>query len=88
MLELMIFTETDILFKGQAKSVIFPGEMGVFEVLPFHKRMISRLIKGNIDVDGRLFPIFRGIMKIDKNQVHVVVEKTPPSSRYNSDPMK
>ena len=79
MLEAVIFTPKDILFKGQAKSVILPGEMGIFEILPFHKRIVSRLIKGNIDIDGQVFPIFRGIMKFDKNQAMIMVEQSPPS---------
>ena len=75
MLDITIFTPANIIFQGQAKSVILPGEMGVFEILPFHKRMMSRLITGNIDVDGRMFPVFRGIMKVEKNHVVAVVEQ-------------
>jgi len=77
MLEIVIFNQTNVVFKGQGKSVILPGEQGVFEVLPFHKRMISRLITGNIDVDGKMFPIFRGIAKVNRNQVTIIAEQTP-----------
>ena len=64
-----------IMYKGEAESVILPGDMGVFEVMMFHKRVMSRLLRGNIDVDGKQFPIARGIVKVDQNNVMIVVEE-------------
>ncbi|MCK5082467.1 MAG: hypothetical protein KAR31_06130, partial [Candidatus Omnitrophica bacterium] len=58
-----------------AESVILPGDTGVFEVLSFHKRVLSRLLKGIIEVDGREFPIARGVAKVDRNNVMVVIEE-------------
>ena len=63
-----------IVFKGQAESVIFPGDTGVFEVMSYHKCMMSRLLKGNIEVDGQPFPIERGIVKVEHNDITAVVE--------------
>lgn len=74
MLNVTILNTAKVVFKGQAKSVIFPGDTGVFEVMSYHKRMMSRLLKGNIDVDGQQFPIERGIVKIGRNEVTVIVE--------------
>ncbi|MCK5014428.1 MAG: hypothetical protein KAS66_11470 [Candidatus Omnitrophica bacterium] len=64
-----------IVFKGEAESVILPGDTGVFEVMSYHKRALSRLLKGNIDVDGKEFPIERGVAKVDKNNVMIVIEE-------------
>lgn len=77
MLDVVIINPREIVFKGQAKSVIFPGETGVFEVLPFHKRLLSRLLSGVIKVDNRTFPISRGVVKVDRNTVTAVVETAP-----------
>ncbi len=74
MLNVTIMNTAKVVFKGQAKSVIFPGDTGVFEVMSYHKRMMSRLLKGSIDVDGQQFPIERGIVRVDRNDVTVVVE--------------
>jgi len=63
------------MFKGQAESVILPGDTGVFEVMSYHKRMMSRLLRGSIDVDGKEFPIARGIAKVDQNHLLAVVEE-------------
>ncbi len=75
MLNITILNTIKVVFKGPAQSVIFPGDTGVFEVMAYHKRIMSRLLKGNIDVDGRLFPITRGIVKVDKNNVVAVIEE-------------
>ena len=75
MLNVTIMSTIKIMFKGKAGSVILPGDMGVFEVMSFHKRVMSRLLRGNIDVDGKQFPIARGIVKVDQNNVMIVVEE-------------
>ncbi len=74
-LNVTIINPTQVIFNGQAASVTLPGELGVFEVLPFHKRMMTRLLKGSVDVDGRLFEIMRGAVKIDRNEVTIVLEQ-------------
>jgi len=74
MLNVTIMNTAKVVFKGQAESVIFPGDTGYFEIMSYHKRMMSRLLRGNIEVDGRQFPIERGIVKVEKNDVTVIVE--------------
>lgn len=65
----------EVLFEGSAKSVMVPGEEGVFEVLAFHKPILSRLVFGTVVVDGKELPIKRGIMKAARNKVVVVIEE-------------
>ena len=74
MLNVTIMNTAQVVFKGQAESVNFPGDTGFFEIMSYHKRMMSRLLKGDIDVDGKQFPIERGIVKVEQNNVMVVVE--------------
>ena len=64
-----------VIYKGRAESVIVPGDMGVFEIMAFHKNIMSRLLRGDIEVDGRHFPIVRGIVKVEGNTVTAVVEE-------------
>ena len=75
MLNITIMSTIKTIFKGEAQSVILPGDTGVFEVMSYHKRVLSRLLKGIIDVDGQEFPIARGIAKVDQNNVMIVVEE-------------
>ncbi len=77
MLEVLILTPERRLFQGRANSVIFPGEEGTFEVGPFHRPLVSRLLPGVIEVDQQVFPIRRGVMKVEKNTVVSIVETEP-----------
>lgn len=74
-LDISLLTPNRVIFKGKAKSVIVPGEQGVFEILPFHKRILSRLLTGILDIDGERFSIKRGIAKVDQNKVTIIVEE-------------
>ena len=74
-LEVSILNPERILFQGKAGSIILPGEQGVFEILPFHKPILSRLISGSIFIDEKVFRIRRGIVKVYQNQVRIIVEE-------------
>jgi len=75
MLNVLVTSSTKVLFKGKAKSIILPGEYGIFEVLPYHKCLLSRLLKGIIEVEGREFAIKRGIVKVDRDMVTAIIEE-------------
>jgi len=74
-MDITALTPRKIVFKGKAESVILPGEQGTFEVLPFHKHLISRLVKGKVYINGHIIPILRGIAKIEKNETTIIMEK-------------
>ena len=75
MLDAVIYTPEKLLFKGKAGSIVFPGEQGTFEVLPYHKPLVARLVGGTIMVDDKAFVIRCGIAGISRNQATVVVEE-------------
>jgi F0F1-type ATP synthase epsilon subunit len=75
LLNVSILNTSRVVFEGQAARVIVSGEEGVFEVLPFHKRIISRLITGMVTVDQQSFPIRRGVIKADQNTVTIILEE-------------
>lgn len=74
MLDVLILSPEKEIFEGKAESVSLPGEQGAFEVLPFHKNLLSRLLSGSVIVDGRVFSIRRGIVKVENNTVTVISE--------------
>ena len=74
LLSVKIVTPKSMLFQGTAERVILPGESGVFEVLPFHKQLLSRLFSGTIIIDNETFPIYRGIVQVVANQITIVME--------------
>jgi F-type H+-transporting ATPase subunit epsilon len=76
MLDVCVLNPKQVIFEGPARSVILPGEEGVFEVLSFHKRLLSRLISGILFVDNQKFDIRRGVVKVNQNKVVIIVEES------------
>ena len=74
-LNVTILSPEKLLFRGQAESIVLPGEKGVFEILPFHKRLLSRLLAGVLTVDGKSLAIRRGVVKVAQNDVTIIVEE-------------
>jgi len=64
------------IFSGSAESVFLPGDPWEFEVLDFHKPVISLLKHGEIIIDWKkgVF-IKRGIMKLHNNELVALVEE-------------
>ena len=77
MLKVIILSPEEVIFEGQARSIILPGEAGTLEVLSYHKNLLSRLLSGSVIVDGRVFPIHRGIVRVKDNTVTIVSEPRP-----------
>jgi len=75
MFDVQLISTDEIIFEGTANSIIFPGEYGVFEVQPYHKPLVSRLMSGNLVIDGRLYPIRRGLVGLNHNKATIIVEK-------------
>jgi F-type H+-transporting ATPase subunit epsilon len=78
MIEVTIISPSEILYQGQATSVVLPGEQGVFEVLSFHKPILSRLIPGCIMIDDQMIPIWRGVVKVASDSLTAIVETKAP----------
>ena len=72
---MLVLTLDRVVYEGKAKSLILPGERGVFEVLAYHKNLLTRLISGHMILDGSGFPIKRGVAKVEKNKVMVIIEE-------------
>jgi F-type H+-transporting ATPase subunit epsilon len=75
LLDVSVLSPKEIIFEGKAKSVVIPGEEGVFEVLAFHKRILSRLLAGTMFIDEQSLRIKRGIIKVNQNKVTIIVEE-------------
>ncbi len=73
-IQVIITSPERVLFHGTALSLSFPGEQGTFEVLPFHRPLVSRLLAGSVEVDGRAFSIRRGAVRVADDVVTAVVE--------------
>ncbi len=79
-LDVLILSPERVLYRGKTDSIVLPGEKGVFEVLPHHKRLLSRLLGGKIYIGKSALKIKRGVVKVAMNQVTVLVEETHPAA--------
>jgi len=74
--KVIIATRKRILFEGDAWSVFLPGAEGEFEVMEFHKAILSLLKKGRIVVDWKQsFSIQRGVVRVAEGQLAAAVEE-------------
>ena len=74
MFNTIVLDQAHVIFDGVANSVILPGDEGEFEVLDFHKPIVSFLVRGDIVIDNMGFPISRGIVRLYKDQLIALVE--------------
>lgn len=76
MIKVTILNPRRTIFEGQAHSVFLPGDWGEFEVLDFHKPIISLLRRGEIVIDAtNSLAISRGIMRMYNNELVALVEE-------------
>ena len=74
--DILVLTLDRVVYEGKGKSLILPGEQGTLEILPYHKKLLTRLVKGPMILDGQTFPIQRGVAKVGLNEVTVIVEES------------
>lgn len=80
LIQVKIVTPERVLFDGKVESIMLPGEGGVFEVQPYHKRLLSRLLGGRIVAGKESFYIRRGVAKIGVNEVTIIAEQATEES--------
>lgn len=78
MLDVTVLTPSAVLFTGRARHVTVPGEQGVFEILPFHRPLVSRLLPGLMVIDDQVISINHGVIKVDHDAITAIIE--PDSS--------
>jgi len=76
MLKVTVISPKRTIFEGEAKSVFLPGQEGEFEILEFHKPIISLLRQGDIIIDGvKSLVITKGAVRLYKDEVVALVEE-------------
>lgn len=75
MFPVTIVNPQKVLFEGQAEKVFLQGDEGEFEVLEYHRPIISCLRKGRIVIDGKkILKIKGGIARFEQNSLVVLAE--------------
>lgn len=74
LLSVVMITPRSVLFEGKASSVILPGKLGTFEIQAFHKPLCSRLLGGNVVIDGKRHLVKSGAVRVSGNIVTILAE--------------
>ena len=75
MLKVIILNPRLTVYDGQARSVFLPGDNGEFEVLEFHKPIISLLRQGEIIIDGsKSVAVKKGVARMQDNELVALIE--------------
>lgn len=74
LLSVLMITPRSMMFEGKASSVILPGKLGIFEIQAFHKPLCSRLLGGNVVIDGKRHLIKSGAVQVSGNVVTILAE--------------
>lgn len=76
MFKVTILNPNRTIYEGEAKSVFLPGDAGEFEVLEFHKPIISLLKPGEIIIDwDKSVAITKGVARMYKDELMALVEE-------------
>lgn len=68
----------EVLFKGEAASLLCKGDMGDLTILPHHTSLVTPLKRGElkvIDSEGKesIFTAFDGVLEVGGNEVTVIL---------------
>ena len=76
MFNVVIVSSKRTIYEGQARSVFLPGDLGEFEILEFHKPIISLLKHGEIIIDWKKsVAIRKGVAKMSRGEFVALVEE-------------
>ncbi|MBL7069364.1 MAG: hypothetical protein ISS34_05855 [Candidatus Omnitrophica bacterium] len=76
MFNAIILTPNRVLFEGAVWSIFLPGATGEFEILEFHKPIVSLLREGKIIIDWKKeFPIKKGAIEMQGDELVAIVEE-------------
>jgi F-type H+-transporting ATPase subunit epsilon len=77
-LDLTIVTPEGEAFHGPVDSVVLPGEVGDFGVLPGHERLLAALREGSLEVrnpNPQRADISEGFAEVSDDRVVVLVDR-------------
>ncbi len=73
--KISIYMRDRMAFEGKAWSVFLPGDLGEFEIMAFHKPVMSLLKEGKVILDQQKeFPVKRGIMRFQNEELVILAE--------------
>lgn len=76
--DLEVYSSDHIVYKGQAKYLNLPIQMGQYGILARHRNLISQIVPGKMTIDlgeeKLVYVVSYGLVKIENGSVLVLVE--------------
>jgi len=74
MFKIKIINPKGVIYEGQAAKLFLCGDKGEFEILDFHRPIISILNEWDILIDGQtVIPITKGILRFAYQEAVVLI---------------
>ena len=74
--KISIMTPDSLLYQNEVESVFITGDLGEYELLPYHYPILGILAQGNIIINWReVVPVKFGILKFFANDCIILVEE-------------
>lgn len=74
--KISVMTPESLLYQNEVESAFFTGDLGEYEILPYHYPVLGILAQGNIILNWReAVPVKFGIIKFFANDCIVLVEE-------------
>ena len=77
MLKVNILTPENVVYSGEANSVILPGYDGLLGVLPNHAELVNELTEGVVTLNGTeesTFNIKGGLARVNNNVLTILAD--------------
>ncbi|OGX05624.1 MAG: hypothetical protein A2Z88_09170 [Omnitrophica WOR_2 bacterium GWA2_47_8] len=74
--KIAIMTPEALLYQNEVESVFITGDLGEYELMPYHYPVLGILAQGNIIINWReVVPVKFGILKFFANDCIILVEE-------------
>ncbi len=83
-MKLRVVTPAEVVFEGEAGSVVAPAWDGRVGILPGHAPFLTLLGSGSLEIDpgdpaSRSFDLSGGVMKVEANEIMVLADRIGPA---------
>lgn len=75
-LTVKVINPDEVVYEGQAESILAPGVKGMVGILPGHTPYFGELLQGSVVIEGpepRTFEIESGLLRVQADEVTILI---------------
>lgn len=75
-MKIKVLNPKHVVYDGEVKSLLVPGDRSEFEILDHHAPIVSLLGEGELVLDWKKrIPVSGGMIKFDNNECMILIEE-------------